>query len=146
MAPRFILHIILTLLLLSIGWWLYTQLTGGHSNLDSITVAAYWFAALVFIFFSWLFYWFVHRLSTTAWMIALIVSLVVTVISTLSLLYISRENQKKLVEEAIQQEQEKISEEKAQAEQPQQSETSNKIETLNLSEDNDELDEEDVNP
>ncbi len=134
MAPRFILHIILTLLLFSIGWWLYMRLVGTNSSVNSITVATYWFAALVFIFFSWIFYWFVHRLSSTAWMIALLAALAIAIISTLILLYISQENQKKLEEESMRLEQEQASEPDSQTDQTQQSESNNQIETLNLGE------------
>ena len=134
MSPRLILHITLTLLLLAIGWWLYAQLVGKNSNLNSLIAATYWFAALVFIFFSWLFYWFVHKLSTTAWMIAFLAALGISMISTISLLYVSRENQKKLEEESMRLEQEKASESGSQTDQTQQSETNNQIETLNLGE------------
>ena len=134
MSPRLILHIILTLLLLAIGWWLYTQLVGNHSNLNSLIVATYWFAALVFIFFSWLFYWFVHRLGTTAWMIAILTALGISMISTISLLYVSRENQRKLEEESMRLEQEKASDSESQKDQTQQTESKNQIETLNLGE------------
>ena len=134
MPPRFILHIILTLLLLAIGWWLYMQVVGNTANFSSIIVATYWFTALVFIFFSWLFYWFVHRLSSTAWMIAFLVALAIAMISTISLLYISRENQKKLEEESARLEQEQASESKSKTDQSQQSESNNQIETLNLGE------------
>ncbi len=134
MPPRFILHIILTLLLLAIGWWLYMQLVGNNSSFNSIIVATYWFAALVFIFFSWLFYWFVHRLSSTAWMIAFLVALTIAMISTISLLYISRENQKKLEEESARLEQEQAYESESKTDQSQQSESNNQIETLNLGE------------
>ncbi len=135
MPARFILHVVITIVLLTIGWWLYMRLDDSGYNVDSITVATYWFTILVFILFSWLFYWFVHKLKTKAWVIAQVLAVAIAAVSIISLLYISQEHQKLLEEEAIKKEQ--IPEADAQTEQS--SESSNEIETLSLSEEGDEL-------
>ena len=130
MPARFILHIIITLVLFAIGWWIYMHMNDDSYDIDSVTVATYWFAILVFILFSWLFYWFVHRLKTRAWVIALILALVIALAATIALLYFSREHQQQLEEEAFKQEQNSTSETEPQTE----STPSNEIETLNLGE------------
>ena len=130
MPVRFILHIVITIVLLTIGWWLYMRLDDSGYDVDSITVATYWFTILVFILFSWLFYWFVHKLNTRAWIIAQLLAVAIAAVSIISLLYISQEHQKMLEEEAMKEEQ--ISEEDAQTET--QAESSNEFETLNLTE------------
>ncbi|MEM7401984.1 MAG: hypothetical protein AAF304_08560 [Pseudomonadota bacterium] len=128
MPARFILHIVLTLVLIAIGWWLYMQLGGGQY--DSMSVATYWFTALVFILLSWLFYWFVHRLKTKAWIIALIIAGVLTAVSTTTLLFLSKQNQEMLEKEALAQELED-----SQENETQDLEASSELETLNLGED-----------
>lgn len=130
MPARFILHIIITLVLFAIGWWIYMHMNDDSYDIDSVTVATYWFAILVFILFSWLFYWFVHRLKTRAWVIALILAVVIALAATIALLYFSREHQQQLEEEAFKQEQNSTSETEPQSE----STPSNEIETLNLGE------------
>lgn len=131
MPARFILHIILTLVLLAMGWWLYMQL--GDGEYASMSVATYWFTVLVFILLSWLFYWFVHRLKTKAWIIALTIAGVLTAVSTTTLLFLSKQNQKMLEEAALAQEQ--ADSEKVET---QDVDVSTELETLNLSEDQDE--------
>ncbi len=125
MPARFILHIIVTIILLSIGWWLYMSI--GEGSYDSMTVATYWFAALVFILFSWLFYWFVHRLKTKAWVIALVLSAVITAIATSALLFYSQKSIEQTVEETGQLNQEDSVKE-------QSTNTTTEIETLDLGE------------
>ena len=134
MPARFILHIIVTLVLFVIGWWIYMHLDDNSYDLDSVTVAIYWFAALVFIFFSWLFYWFVHKLKTKAWVIALILAMIIAAVSTISLLYISRQHQQQLEEEAMFEKQDQLSKTDSQVDKSQDSESKNEIETLNLGE------------
>ena len=125
MPARFILHIIVTIILLSIGWWLYMSI--GEGNYDSLTVATYWFAALVFILFSWLFYWFVHRLQTKAWLIALVLSAVIAAIATSALLFYSQKSIEQTVEETGQLNQEDSAKE-------QSTNATAEIETLDLGE------------
>ena len=136
MPARFIIHSIVTLVLLAIGWWLYIRLNGNHKDaIGSVSVAIYWFAILVFVLFSWLFYWFVHRLKLRAWVIAQITAIIIAAVSTTSLLYISREHQKQLEEKA------RLEEQGRKPSTPEvkqsNSETEDKIQTLNLSEDED---------
>ena len=131
MPARFILHVVITIVLLTIGWWLYMRLDDSGYKIDSIMVATYWFTILVFIFFSWLFYWFVHKLKTKYWVAAQLFAITISAISIISLLYISKEHQKLLEEEAIKEEQ--VS--KAESLPEQNSASSNQIETLNASED-----------
>ena len=130
MPARFILHIITTLVLFAVGWWIYMHMNDNRYDIDSVTVATYWFASLVFILFSWLFYWFVHRLKTGAWVIALILAVVIALVAIIALLYYSREHQQQLEEEAFKQEQNSISETTPQTE----SAPNNEIEILNLGE------------
>ena len=134
MSARFIIHSVVTVILFAIGWWLYMRMDGSHKEaIDSVSVAIYWFAILVYALFSWLFYWFVHRLKLRAWIIAQIIAVAIAVVSTGSLLYISREHQKQLEEKAKLDEQD----EKSSNSETQQSDSQveNKIQTLNLSED-----------
>ncbi|MFK7815126.1 MAG: hypothetical protein AB8B92_02220 [Gammaproteobacteria bacterium] len=101
MSARLILHIILSLVLFTVGWWLYMSI-GNSGALDSIGVATYWFAMLVYMFFSWLFYWVVHRLRLRVWVIMQILAILISAVSTGVLLYVSREHQKQVEEKAIQ--------------------------------------------
>ena len=128
MPARFILHIILTLVLLAFGWWLYAQLGGG--SYEAMSVATYWFTALVFILLSWLFYWFVHRLKTKAWIIALIIAAVLTAIATSTLLFLSKQNQSLQESAAFEKEQASTQDNEVP-----NANVSTEIETLNLSED-----------
>ena len=92
MSARLILHIITTIVLLAVGCWLYMRMQeNAYDSIDENNVAIYWFASLVYIFFSWIFYWIVHRLKLKAWVIAQILALVFAAVATVSLLYISRE-------------------------------------------------------
>lgn len=101
MSARLILHIILTIVLFAIGWWLYMSI--GHSGaLDSVGVAMYWFAMLVYVFFSWIFYWIVHRLRLRVWVIMQILAILISAVSIGALLYVSREHQKQVEEKVIQ--------------------------------------------
>lgn len=107
MSLRFILHIAVCLLLAAAGWWLFTQLDEtGHSSITSIQVAGYWFGILVFILFSWFFYWILNRRSTKAWFIAQGIAVVIAISSTVALLLISHihEQQRKAEEELLNQE------------------------------------------
>jgi Ca2+/Na+ antiporter len=135
MSARLILHFIVTIVLFAIGWWLYVRLEDrSYDAIDSVSVATYWFAALVYILFSWLFYWFVHRLKLKAWMVAQIIAVVIAVFATGALLYVSREHQQQLEEKALLEEQaETLSSDAEQAQNP-TSESGSKPETLNLSE------------
>jgi mannitol-specific phosphotransferase system IIBC component len=104
------------------------------NTFNSVMVATYWFAALVFIFFSWLFYWFVHRLKTSAWIIAQFTAVVIAVVSTSTLLSISHEHQQKLEQEAKSLEETQATKPDDATEQVQSSQQNNQIETLNLGE------------
>ena len=104
MSARLILHLVTTLVLFAVGCWLYMRMQEStYDSIDSTNVAIYWFASLVFIFFSWLFYWFVHRLKLKAWLVAQILAITLAAVATLSLLYISREHQQQLEEKILQQ-------------------------------------------
>ena len=106
MSARLILHIVTTLVLLAIGCWLYMRMQENtYDSIDSTNVAIFWFASLVYIFFSWIFYWIAHRLKLKAWLIAQILALILAAVSTLTLLYVSRDHQQQLEEKTIQQEQ-----------------------------------------
>ncbi len=134
MPARFIIHSIVTLVLFVTGWWLYMRLNGSSKDaISSVSVATYWFAILVYVLFSWLFYWLASNLKLRAWMIMQIIAIAIAAVSTESLLYISREHQKQLEEKAILGEQG----EKSSIPEVEQtdSELENKIQTLNLSED-----------
>ncbi|MEJ2115709.1 MAG: hypothetical protein P8X88_06610 [Gammaproteobacteria bacterium] len=134
MPARFIIHSVVTLILFAIGWWLYMRLLGGYKGeIDSVGVAIYWFAILVYVLFSWLFYWFVNKLKLRAWVIAQIIAIAIAVVSTGSLLYISNEHQKQLEEKAMLEQQE----EKSSIQELEQSDSKveNKIQSLNISED-----------
>ncbi len=147
MSARLILHLTLTLILFAFGWWLYMRLEDNSSTaIDSVGVATYWFAVLVYVLFSWLFYWIVHRLKLKAWGVAQIFAVVIAAVSTSSLLFVSHEHQMQLEAEALQKEEskdalssEKVQEAKARANQE------DKIKTLNLSED-DEVDDSILEP
>ena len=94
MSLRFIVHLGLCVGLVLIGGWLYLQLSETSSySVSSIQVASYWFALLVFILFSWFFYWIIHKRSGQAWMIALMIALLIAAISTGTLLFISHEHE-----------------------------------------------------
>jgi len=101
MSARLILHIVLTLVLFSLGWWLYKSI-GNSGSLGSVGVATYWFAMLVYILFSWLFYWMVHRLKVRYWLIMQILAFLISAISTSALLYVSKEHQKQIEDKAMQ--------------------------------------------
>ncbi len=136
MSARLILHIIVTIVLFTIGWWLYVRLEDSSFDaIDSVSVATYWFAALVYILISWLFYWFVHRLKLKAWVVAQIIALVITAFATGALLYVSREHQRQLEEKALleKQQAETLNSDEEQV-QDSASESVSKPKTLNLSE------------
>jgi len=115
MSARLILHVIVTLVLFAIGWWLYMRLENkSYGAIDSVSVATYWFSVLVYALFSWLFYWIVHGLKLKAWVIAQIIAVVIATISTGSLLFVSREHQKQFEEEVKLQEQEVLDAEEQQ--------------------------------
>ncbi len=136
MSARLIIHIIVTIVLFTIGCWLYMRLEDSSFDaIDSVSVATYWFAALVYILFSWLFYWFVHRLKLRAWLIAQILAVVIAAFTTGVLLYVSREHQQQLEEKAFLKEQqtEALNQDAEQAQDP-ANESASKPETLNLSE------------
>jgi|GEM_PF-2462946 len=136
MSARLVLHIVTTIILFAIGWWLYIRMTDSANDaLDATRVATYWFASLVFIFFSWIFYWFVHKLKLKAWIIALLVAVVIAAASTVALQMAAEENQRNLEEAEMQ----KQSEQKQETPETVQSEKSNdslqeSLETLNLGE------------
>lgn len=136
MSARLIIHIIVTIVLFTIGCWLYMRLEDSSFDaIDSVSVATYWFAALVYILFSWLFYWFVHRLKLKTWLIAQILAVVIAAFTTGVLLYVSREQQQQLEEKAFLKEQqtEALNQDAEQAQDP-ANESASKPETLNLSE------------
>ena len=106
MSQRFVLHIILCIFLAGIGWWLYLQLSENEINsITSMSVASYWFGLLIFLFISWIFYWILHRRSTKAWLIALFIAFVISVVSTIALLIISHEHEQQR-QEALEQSEE----------------------------------------
>lgn len=130
MSARLILHIITTLVLFAFGSWLYIRM--GDDATDAInetSVATFWFASLVFIFFSWLFYWPMHRLKLKAWIIALIIAVIIAAVSTVVLKKVADENQRKLEEIEMQKESAADVTEDASVQ-----ETEEKLETLNLGE------------
>ena len=103
MSARLILHIVTTLVLFAIGFWLYMRMQENvYDSIDSTSVAVYWFTALVYIFFSWIFYWIVHRLKLKAWLIAQVLAIIVAAVSILALQYISRDHQQKLEDKVLQ--------------------------------------------
>lgn len=137
MSARLILHIILTVILFAIGWWLYVQLgDSSFDTIDSVSVATYWFAALVYILFSWLFYWFVHRLKLRAWAIAQFFAVLMAALATGALLYVSREHQQQLEQKTLLEEQqaEALNSDEQQAQDSASESVVSKPETLNLSE------------
>ena len=109
MTLRFTLHSILCTFFTGLGWWLYLQLyKDGNGLINSISVASYWFGFLIFVLFSWFFYWILHRRSTKSWLIAQLIALLIAIIATLSILFISHqhENRRKAEKEALLLEQE----------------------------------------
>ena len=136
MSARLILHITFTLVLFAVGWWLYRSLgDNSQAAMSSVGVATYWFVVLVYVLFSWLFYWIVHRFKLRAWVIAQIFAVVIAAVSTGSLLFISQQHQRQLESDAKQQEksEESLSLDDSQnAKSEVQSE--GKIQTLNLPE------------
>jgi len=130
MSARLVLHIISTLVLFALGCWLYIRM-GDDANdaIDATNVAIYWFSVLVFILFSWIFYWFVHRLKLKAWIIALIIAVIIAAASIVVLLKVADDNQRKL--EEVEMQQEAIPEV---AEDEQVQEPDAELETLNLGE------------
>lgn len=104
MTTRFILHVILCIFFAAIGWWLYLQLgKNGYTLITPLSVASYWFGFLIFVFFSWIFYWILHRRSTKSWAIAQLIALLIAITATISMLVISHdhENRRKAEEEAF---------------------------------------------
>ncbi|MGH1536849.1 MAG: hypothetical protein ACRBDX_02190 [Gammaproteobacteria bacterium] len=135
MSARLIIHIVVTLILFAIGWWLYVRLEdNSYDAINSVSVATYWFAMLVYVFFSWILYWIVHWFRLRAWVIAQIIAIVIAAVATGTLLYISTEHQKQLEEKAMLEEKS----EQATNSATDQGAGSNeeKIQTLNLSEEN----------
>lgn len=136
MSARPILHIIVTIVLFAIGLWLYVRVKDSSFDaIDSVSLATYWFAALIYILFSWLLYWFVHRLKLKAWVAAQIIAVFIAAFATGALLYISREHQQQLEEKAFQEQQlkETLNPDAERAQDP-ASESVDKPKTLNLSE------------
>lgn len=106
MSLRFILHISLCVLLTLVGWWLYLQLSKNSSySVSSIQLASYWLGLLIFILFSWIFYWILHRRSGQAWMISLVIALVIAIVATTALLIISHDHERQR-QKALEQSQE----------------------------------------
>ncbi len=135
MSARLIIHIVVTLILFAIGWWLYVRLEdNSYDAINSVSVATYWFAMLVYVFFSWILYWIVHWFRLRVWVIAQIIAIVIAAVATGTLLYISTEHQKQLEEKAMLEEKS----EQATNSATDQGAGSNeeKIQTLNLSEEN----------
>ena len=94
MTLRFTLHLLICVLLATFGYWLYTQLNiSEYKFINSISVASYWFGFLVFLLFSWLLYWILHRRSLKAWAIAQFISVLIAVISTVALVVISHDHE-----------------------------------------------------
>lgn len=140
MSARLILHIITTLILFALGWWLYIRIGESASDaIDATNVAIYWFASLVFIFFSWIFYWFVHRLKLKAWIISLLLAAIIAIVSTVVLVKIADNNQRKLENAEVQQQSEQ-GDGALNTKDAQEREAGQELETLNLSEE-DELSE-----
>lgn len=109
MTLRFIFHTILCIFFAAIGLWLFLQLgNNGNKLITSLSVASYWFVFLIFVFFSWIFYLILHKRSTKAWAVAQFVALLIAIVATVSILFISHEheNQRKAEEEALIQKQE----------------------------------------
>jgi thiol:disulfide interchange protein len=130
MSVRLISHIVLTLILFAIGWWLYLRI-GDAGALDSVEVAKYWFAMLVYVFFSWVFYWIAHWFRLRVWLAMQVLAILISAISTGALLYISREHQQQ-VEEKVTQQQEGID---SDAEKNDVLDSESEIEKLSLTED-----------
>jgi hypothetical protein len=101
--------------------------------INSANIATYWFAMLVYVLFSWLFYWFVHRLKLKAWVISQIFSIIIATGATGSLLFISKEHQKQLEDNAMLEEQ-KAEDLKSETDQVEEKVPNNQPETLDLSE------------
>jgi len=94
MTLRLTFHLIVCILLAALGYWLYLQLDlNEYDFINSISVASYWFGFLVFLFFSWLLYWILNRQSAKAWIIALVISFLFAIISTVALLVISSDHE-----------------------------------------------------
>jgi len=107
MKPRFIFHMLLSASLASFGLWLYMQMQhSGNAYIDSILVASYWFTFLIFLFFSWFFYWVLHKRSTKAWLIALVLAALIAIAGIIALRVVAKQYQletEKTQTEAIQQ-------------------------------------------
>lgn len=104
MTQRFTLHIILCIFFAGLGWWLFLKLEyNGNDLINSIFVASYFFGFLVFVFFSWFFYWILHRRSTKIWIVAQLIALLIAIIATTAVLFVSHdhENRRKAEEEAL---------------------------------------------
>lgn len=94
MTLRFTLHLLICVLLATFGFWLYMQLNiNEYKFINSISVASFWFGFLIFLLFSWLFYWVLHRRSAKVWAIAQFISVLIAVISTAALLVISHDHE-----------------------------------------------------
>ena len=109
MSLRLILHILICVLFAAIGLWLFLQLRDNStSSITSIHVAAYWFGFLIFVLFSWFFYWILHKRSTKAWLISVILAGFIAIISTGAMVIISHdhEQQRQAKEEALNEDQE----------------------------------------
>ena len=108
MKPRFIVHMLLSASLASLGLWLFMQMgTTSYAYIDSIFVASYWFAFLIFLFFSWFFYWILHKRSTTAWLIALVLAGLIAIAGIVAMRTVSKQYQQEVEKseaEAMQQE------------------------------------------
>ena len=120
MSLRFTLHFLICVLFAALGWWLFLQLRDNTSaSITSIHVAGYWFGFLVFILFSWFFYWILHRRSTKAWFISLMIAGFIAVISTGAMVIVSHdhEQQRQAKQEVLNKDQEtEIIEEKLEEE------------------------------
>ena len=145
MSARLILHIVTTLVLLAVGCWLYMRMEeNAYDSIDSVNVAIYWFVSLVYVLFSWIFYWLVHRLKLKAWVIAQILAIIIAAGATAALLYVSREHQQQLEQKTMLQDEEAAA---SQQESTQVSEdgsetklevgAEDELEVLNLSEEGD---------
>lgn len=137
MSARLILHIVTTLVLLAVGCWLYMRMEeNAYDSIDSVNVAIYWFVSLVYVLFSWVFYWLVHRLKLKAWVIAQILALIIAAGATAVLLYVSREHQQQLEQKTMQQD-EKAASSQQEIVKGSGDGSDEKLEILNLSEEGD---------
>lgn len=97
MKPRFIAHMLLSASLASLGLWLYMQMQSStYQYIDSIFVASYWFVFLIFLFFSWFFYWVLHRRSVIAWLIALVLASFIAIATYIALHIVAEQYQQEI--------------------------------------------------